>query len=186
MGRHRYDLRDAELNRRLDALRTDPNPADLEEELSLLRLFCEDAAREHNMPLVLSLTNMMARLSSVIETAKYRRGELLGKAALLRVARRMVDVLTATVANRFAGWEDALEQANQKMLTVISETSNAPDGADNATEAVIAEVIEPADSEDDADDQMEGGETCDDNMAALDENRKNFGESLEGNGGEIL
>ena len=58
------------------------------------------------------------------EVAKFRRGELLSRVAVLGIARGIVEVLAHDLAGRFDGWEEVLEDVNHRLLTVVNDARN--------------------------------------------------------------
>ena len=58
------------------------------------------------------LLNITGKLARESEVARYRRGELLAKTAIIAVANKMVEALTQNIAGRFDGWELALKASD--------------------------------------------------------------------------
>lgn len=124
MSEFQYRLDDPDDAQRLQEIAGDANPTALEGELRLARLFLEKLANKGDMGGVVAMTNTIAKLSQASETAKFKHGELLAKTAILNLAGKMVEILSNTVANRFIGWEDAVDNAKRDMLTLVCEAKN--------------------------------------------------------------
>lgn len=119
-----YRLDDQADAKRLEELAGTPNPTDLESDLHLARLLCEKAVNQGNIGAAVALQNTIAKLSTASEQAKYRRGELLAKAAVLQLAEKMVGVLANNIAGKFLGWEDAIDRVRDDIITLTCETRN--------------------------------------------------------------
>jgi hypothetical protein len=119
-----YHLDDPLDAQRLLELSGNTCPTALEGELHLTRLFAEKLANRGDLAGYNEMVNTIAKLSQASETAKFRRGDLLAKTAVLELAGKMVEILSCTVANRFPGWEDAIANAKQDMLTLVCEAKN--------------------------------------------------------------
>lgn len=124
-----YHLDDADRAKRLRELTDTEHPTALEGELALARLLQEEAVNAGNTNTAIALLGVIGRLSQASEVAKFRRGELLNRMAVLSIASKIVEILSANVAGRFDGWEEVIDGVKQKVLTVVYETRN-PDPND--------------------------------------------------------
>ena len=99
-------------------------PERLEAELALARSLCEQAANagHHNLAAVLLQT--IAKLSSATTMQKVRLGELLEKEAIMQLGHELVALVTNVVKDRFPGWEEALDQLADQVVTTIEEKKN--------------------------------------------------------------
>jgi len=124
MIRNPYELLDTERARRLEELVTMENPNGLEYEIAALRMLAGEALN-HEQPLFAAeCMTRIAKINASVETAKYKRGELLCKSAMLLTAQRLIETLTKAVAGRFDGWELTMDQVKREALTVVSEAQN--------------------------------------------------------------
>ena len=119
-----YRLDDEADAKRLQELAGTPNPTDLESDLHLARLLCEKAVNANNVGAAVALQNVIAKLSMASEQAKYRKGELLAKAAVLQLAEKMVGILAANISGKFIGWEEAIDHVRDDILTITCEARN--------------------------------------------------------------
>jgi hypothetical protein len=84
----------------------------------------EETVNEGNRGCEVALLNVLAKLSHVTEATKLRRGELLTKAAVVSLARQIVETLTNRVAGKFPGWELPLDDVQREILTIFTEAKN--------------------------------------------------------------
>jgi|WetSurMetagenome_2_1015567.scaffolds.fasta_scaffold124160_3 hypothetical protein len=119
-----YELLDAERTRRIEELVAMENPNGLEYEIAVLRQLAKEALDNGQTAFVADCMTRIARINASIETAKYKRGELLCKSAMLLTAQRLIETLTAAVAGRFDGWELTMDKVRQEALTVVSQAQN--------------------------------------------------------------
>lgn len=119
-----YRLDNNDRARRLRELTDIEHPTALEGEIAVARLLFEEAVNADNNNMAIALARTIKQLSEASEVAKFRRGELLSRVAVLGIARGIVDVLAGDLAGRFEGWEDVLEGVNHKLLTVVEEARN--------------------------------------------------------------
>jgi hypothetical protein len=123
-----YHLTDPTDAQRLRELAGVPDPTNLESDLAMARLMCEKAYNAGQFAASASLQNIIAKLTQASESAKYKRGDLLAKGAILAIADRFVELLSANIANRFPGWEESLDKIRQGVLTVVMDARNAEPG----------------------------------------------------------
>ena len=112
------------------------NPTALDGELAVARLLQEEALEAGHPEFAAQLLNITGKLARESEVARYRRGELLAKTAIIAIANKMVEALTQSIAGRFEGWELALESVQQQVLKIVSEAKN-PDQVDKEVNQVI-------------------------------------------------
>jgi len=120
-----YRLDDETRAKRLAELTNTEHPTALEGELALARLLQEEAVNAGNTNTAIALLGVIGRLSQASEVAKFRRGELLNRMAVLTIASKIVEILSNDVAGRFDGWEEVIDGVKQKVLTVVYETRNS-------------------------------------------------------------
>jgi len=129
MGKFQYRLNDEARAERLRELMGTDNPTDLEPEIALARLLAEEAANAGQLTLAKDLVSVAGKLSHTAEIAKYRRGDMLCKAAVLSLASQIVEMIAANVAGKFIGWEDTLDTiSNRIVATVVDAKNDDPDG----------------------------------------------------------
>lgn len=119
-----YRLDDEHRAKRLKELTNTENQTALEGEIAVLRLLCEEALNAGQSRSAMELMRVIGQLSQATETAKFRRGELLSRVAVLNVARQFVEALANGVAGRFDGWEEVITEVNQRVLTIVDEARN--------------------------------------------------------------
>ena len=124
-----YHIDDPARMARLRELAGTPNPTALDGELALARLLQEEALNQGRAEFSAQLLTITGKLARESEIARYRRGELLAKTAIITIANKMVEALTTNIAGRFEGWEQALENVQRQMLEIITEARN-PDQLD--------------------------------------------------------
>jgi hypothetical protein len=120
-----YRLTDEARAKRLRELAGTDNPTDLEQELALARLLAEEAANNGQTTLAKDLISLVGKLSQASEVARYRRGDMLCKAAVLQLAAQVVDMIAAQVEGKFLGWEDTLEAISKQIIVTVSEAKNS-------------------------------------------------------------
>jgi len=96
----------------------------LRAELALARTLCQQAVNAGHHAMAATLLQTIAKLSSATTAQKVRMGELLEKAAVRQLGHELVALVTSTIKDRFAGWEDALDQLADQLVTTIDETRN--------------------------------------------------------------
>ena len=121
---------------RLRELAGTENPTALDGELAIARLLCEEALNEGRSDAAAHLLAVTGKLARESEVARYRRGELLAKTAIITIANKMVEALTQNIAHKFDGWEQALENVQNQVLQIVSEAKN-PDQVDKEVNQVI-------------------------------------------------
>ncbi|MGA2059118.1 MAG: hypothetical protein ABSG67_01455 [Thermoguttaceae bacterium] len=119
-----YRLDDEGRAKRLKELTNTENPTSLEGEIAALRLLCEEALNAGQARTAMELMRVIGQLSHATEDAKFRRGELLSRVAVLSVARQFVEALSNGVAGRFDGWEEVIANVNRRVLSIVSEARN--------------------------------------------------------------
>jgi hypothetical protein len=119
-----YRLDDEHRAKRLRELTNTENPTSLEGEIAALRLLCEEALNAGQNRSAMELMRVIGQLSQATEVAKFRRGELLSRVAVLSVARQFVEALSNGVAGRFDGWEEVIANVNQQVLMIVNEARN--------------------------------------------------------------
>jgi hypothetical protein len=124
-----YRLEDERRAQRLRELTNIEHPTALEGEIAVARLLFEEAVNIGNNHMAVALARTIKQLSEASEVAKFRRGELLSRVAVLGIARGIVEVLAHDLAGRFDGWEEVLEGVNHRLLTVVNDAQN-PDPHD--------------------------------------------------------
>jgi hypothetical protein len=119
-----YRLDDERRAKRLKELTSTENPTALDGEIAVLRLLCEEALNAGQTRPAMELMRVIGQLSQATEVAKFRRGELLSRVAVLSVAQQFVEALANGVAGRFEGWEDVIADVNQRVLRIVSQAHN--------------------------------------------------------------
>jgi len=112
------------------------NPTALDGELAVARLLQEEALEAGHPEFAAQLLNITGKLARESEVARYRRGELLAKTAIIATANKMVEALTQNIAHKFDGWEQALENVQQQVIQIVSEARN-PDQLETRADQVI-------------------------------------------------
>jgi hypothetical protein len=124
-----YRLNDPSRAARLRELAGVDNPTALDSELALVRLLQEEAVNNGETGVAIALSNVIGKLAQASEIAKYRRGDMLCKAAVLQLATQVVDLVASSVAGKFDGWEDVLENVGRSVVQLVSSAKNTdPDG----------------------------------------------------------
>lgn len=136
-----YHLNDPKRMARLLELAGTPNPTALEGELAVARMLQEEALNLGQTAVALSLLNVIGKLAQASEIAKYRRGELLAKTAILTLAHKMVETLASNIKGRFDGWEQALENVQHEILTLVRDARN-PEHPQQAIDVQSAQMDE--------------------------------------------
>lgn len=108
----------------LEAVTDVEHPTALEGEIALARLLVTEATNRGDSREAANILKIIGRLTAASEVAKFRRGDLLNRTAVLGIAARIVEVLSAEVAGRFQGWEDVLDGVKLKVLDAVSEAQN--------------------------------------------------------------
>jgi hypothetical protein len=119
-----YKLTDAERQNRMDQFAATDDPTALAAELAAARLMAEEAMNAGHHHLAAALFGTIAKLGSAHVASQVRVGELLEKEAARRLGQELVKLVTNAVQGRFPGWEDAMEQLADQVVTVIEETDN--------------------------------------------------------------
>ena len=119
-----YRLTDPEDAKRLRELAGVPDPTNLETDLAMARLMFEKAYNAGQYGAATSLQKIIAQLTQASETAKYKRGDLLAKGAILSIADKFVELLSANIANQFPGWEEAVDRIKNGVVTVVADARN--------------------------------------------------------------
>lgn len=70
------------------------------------------------------LLGVIAKLSSATTAQKVRFGELLEKAAAMRLGRQLVNLVCAAITDKFDGWEDTMAQLPDQVVVAIEQTTN--------------------------------------------------------------
>ncbi len=119
-----YRLQDEQRAQRLKELTNTENPTALEGEIAVLRLLCEEALNAGQGRLAMELMRVIGQLSQATEVAKYRRGELLSRVAVLSIAQNIVKFIGDEFAGKFNGWEVALDGVKERILLTVQEARN--------------------------------------------------------------
>ena len=119
-----YKLTDAERQRRMDEFAETDQPAELSAELAAARLMAEEAMNAGHLHLASVLLQTIAKLSDTTTAAESRLGELLKKQAIMELGHELVALVTNVVKDRFPGWEEALDQLADQVVTTIEEKKN--------------------------------------------------------------
>ena len=131
MAKVKYLLTNQDDAARLAVLIACDNPNDLETEIGMMRLIAEKAYNAGDYGLAAGVTNTIAKLSQTSEVAKYRHGELLSRAAVIGIANKMVEALTASIRDKFAGWEQSLGEVQSELLTITCDARNEENDESN-------------------------------------------------------
>ena len=102
-------------------------PERLEADLALARSLCEQAVNAGQPTLAANLLATIAKLSAAATAQKVRLGELLEKESVRRLGQELVNLVCGVIKERFVGWENALEQLANQVVTVIETTDNEPE-----------------------------------------------------------
>ena len=119
-----YRLADAQRQDRMDEFAHTDQPAALAAELAAARLMAEEAMNAVHHGLAAGLLQTIAKLGNAHTASQLRLGQLLEKAAVLRLATQLVSLVTDTIRDRFEGWEIALEDLANKVVQTVEETHN--------------------------------------------------------------
>jgi len=120
----KYKLTDAERQRRMDEFAETDQPAALAAELAAARLMVEEAMNAGHYNLAAALLQTVAKLGNAHTASQLRVGELLEKAAVMRIGRQLVDLVCGVIQDKFDGWEDSLAQLANQVVTTIEHTTN--------------------------------------------------------------
>jgi hypothetical protein len=94
--------------------------------LAAARLMAEEAMNAGHHGLAAGLLQTIAKLGNAHTASQLRIGELLEKAAIMRLASQLVNLVTEAIRDRFDGWEVALEDLTSKLAVTIQQTGNEP------------------------------------------------------------
>ena len=120
----RYKLTDAERQRRMDEFAETDQPAALAAELAAARLMVEEAMNAGHYNLAAALLQTVAKLGNAHTASQLRMGELLEKAAVMRIGKQLVDLVCAAITDKFDGWEDTIARLADQVVVAIEETNN--------------------------------------------------------------
>lgn len=124
MSEVRYRLSEANEQSRLDEFGAVADSADLSGDLALARFLTEQAASK-SPHLAASLLACVARLASAHDTREYRRGEMLAKATVLKLALEIVDAVGFEFRESgLPDWEDRLERVAARVSGVVEAAEN--------------------------------------------------------------
>jgi hypothetical protein len=122
----RYRLAEADRQNRMDEFAETDQPTALAAELAAARLMAEEAMNARHYGLAAALLQTIAKLGNAHTASQLRIGELLEKAAIMRLASQLVSLVEAAIRDRFTGWEVALEDLTSKLAVTIQQTGNEP------------------------------------------------------------
>ena len=125
------------------------NPTALDTELSIARLLYEEALNEGRADFAAHLLTVTGKLARDAEVARFRRGELLAKTAIIAIANKMVEALTQNIAHKFDGWEQALENVQQQVIQIVSEARNRDQLETRADQVIDVSPLEAPEPEGD-------------------------------------
>ena len=120
----RYKLIDAERQKRMDEFAETDQPTALAAELAAARFMAEEAMNAGHYSLAAAILGIIAKLGNAHTASQLRVGELLEKAAIMRLGQQLVDLVCDVIKDRFDGWEDALAQLADQVVATIESTNN--------------------------------------------------------------
>ena len=118
-----YKLNEAEAQARYDQFAESLDAADLSADLALARLLTEQAASK-SPHLAASLLACVARLAAAHDTREYRRGEMLAKAVVLKLALELVDSVILEFRDVCPDWQERIERVAARVTGVIEAADN--------------------------------------------------------------
>jgi hypothetical protein len=65
-----------------------------------------------------------AAISGMIESQKFRAGELLGRVAVLQTIQKIIPLLVGVIAGRFVGWEEAIDEITREIPLIVEGAIN--------------------------------------------------------------
>jgi len=116
-----YKISDQERQAKLQEFAKNSEPEDLQAELAAARLLAQEALASNNIPLTNLILTTVGKLAQSQVAVKKLKGDYLDRAAVMRIVAKVVDILFGTVANRFVGWESAIENAADQITQAIGE-----------------------------------------------------------------
>lgn len=124
MGAIRYRMSEAEAQARYDEFASATDAADLSADLALARQLLEES-RSKSPHLASSLLATVARLASAHDTREYRRGEMLAKSTVLKLALEICDAVSFEFRESgIPDWEERLERVAARVFGVIEAAEN--------------------------------------------------------------
>jgi len=116
-----YKIADKERQAKLLQFAKNTEPEDLQAELAAARLLAQEALGANNIPLTNLILTTVGKLAQSQVAVKKLKGDYLDRAAVMRIVTKVVDILTGTVANRFDGWDVAIDKAADQITQAIGE-----------------------------------------------------------------
>ena len=120
----RYELSEAERNKRIQEFTDVGDPEDLRAELGAARYLAHQALEEGNITLSNLILNTIGKLAQSQVAVKRMKDQYLERSTVLRIATEVVQILTRAVEGRFVGWESALDQAADEVVAAVAATKN--------------------------------------------------------------
>lgn len=131
MSETNYRLNEADAQTRYDQFAETLDAADLSADLALARFLTEQAASK-SPHLAASLLACVARLASAHDTREYRRGEMLAKSVVMKLALEICDAVGFEFRESgLPDWEDRLERVAARVSGVVEAAEN-PKRIENA------------------------------------------------------
>lgn len=121
-----YRLADARRQKRMEEFAQTDQPAALAAELAAARLVAEEALNAGHHSLAASLFQTIAKLGNAHTASQLRLGELLEKAALVRLGTQLVEIIAEQIQGRFPGWENSVEMICTRITETIQNAENEP------------------------------------------------------------
>jgi len=122
-----YKLREKEAAERVAQFASAADPSDLRNELALIRFLVESATNSGQPHLASLLLTTLGRLVRVHERQQLERGELLAKVVVLRLAERIVGIVSKQFFGLVPDWENRVDAALLEIGHEIDAAENPPD-----------------------------------------------------------
>ncbi|HWB08635.1 MAG TPA: hypothetical protein VG826_05400 [Pirellulales bacterium] len=120
-----YKMRERQAQEQLDQLaESGADVADISREIVLSRYLLQQALDAKNHLFANSLITTIEKLCRSHQAARYKAGELLERAVVLKLAERIISIIAAEFMNACADAPDRLDRASQQLATAIAEASN--------------------------------------------------------------
>lgn len=118
-----YKFNDETLQKKYEELLGNNPPDSLENEAALLTTLINHHMANEGEHLVASLVKTKMALHKQIEDSQYKRGELLGRTALLEYTAKVVHLICDNIKD-YEGWEQRVDNIVNGIITIISDIRN--------------------------------------------------------------